>query len=248
MNQKYRQSLIKQTIIDDFELKGGWVLNRTDLADDKKYKYGGLKYDHGDTNLILFQGFPSKVDRSFNFDERQRYTDIYGRLVEDKYNYVHCHRITEMSMHLFDYPVKEQKLYAKYFTVSNFSPDEKSKLNTLKLDYNLLDKLISPVQQFIPFNDGKGITFENKGIKLLGKIDNDGVNYSVYLSENVSRKSKLRDVYFKNSSFIEIIFDSTIDDLTAIKFANNFAKLFSCILNFPVNPIWVSKQKKLKRK
>lgn len=247
MDRKYRYSLLKKSIIDDFELKGGWVLDNTDLTDNKKYKYGTLKYNHGDTNLILFQGFPSKSNKSFNLNVDQKYNDIFGRIVDDSYNYVHCHNATEMSLHIMDSPVEEQELYVKYFTVSNFSPDEDLKLDTLFLDYNLLDKWINPVQHFVPLNDGKGITYESDGTKLLSQINNHGTVYSVYISGNVNKNIKgAREVYFKNTSFIKIVSDTSIDDVIAVKFANSFGKLLSCILDFPVNTLLVSKRESLK--
>lgn len=63
MNKKYPYSLLKKSILNKFEIKGGWVTDSKDINVVDKYKYGTLKYTSNDINLTLFQGFPSKDEK-----------------------------------------------------------------------------------------------------------------------------------------------------------------------------------------
>ena len=255
MSFEHDESLLKKTILEDFEIKGGWVADINDLNNVKKFKYGTLKYSPTNIQMELFQGFPSKNEKSLYVDDDpQRYPTIYGQIANNNAWYVKAVNNSELSLPMMRglSLVCTQKLNVSYFTVFNFAPSENVKMNRLILTSNFFNDWFKPRQEFIEFKQDSGYKIEvhNNGEEHLGSFENRGTNFDIYLEGNVNRKcnSQARKIDLINDSYIKIRSDDSIEAKIAIELSEEFSDLLSTIAATQINFSLISLNGKGNRK
>lgn len=242
MSFEHDESLLKKTILEDFEIKGGWVTNINDINNVEKFNYGTLEYSPTNIQMELFQGFSSENEKSlYANDDPQRYPTIYGQIANNNAWYVEAFNNSELLPPIMRgiSAVCTQKINISYFTIFNFSPFADVKMNRLILTSDFFNDWFSPRQKFVEVRQDNGFKIEvrNNGEKHLGSFEKNGANFDVFLEGNVNRKcnSQARKINLINDSYIKIRSDNSIESNTAIEFSKDFSNLFSTIAATQIN-------------
>lgn len=247
MNKKYPYSLLKKSILNKFEIKGGWVTDSKDINVVDKYKYGTLKYTSNDINLTLFQGFPSKDEKKMCFNEEpQRYPDIYGRIADMTSYYIHAVNNSELSIPVFAdlLPVHTQKINVSYFTVSNYFPVKSVRMKTLIIGSTFLNEWLKPLQKMRPFDedDSFGIRIYKSESQLLGNFNYNNQKFEIFFTGNVNQDAiaRGRQINIINDSFLRIASKEEITAEKALEIDSKLNRLFTIICSSPVSSSLIS--------